>query len=368
MRIGCYLEAAMLLSIVLVGGSAGSVGTASASAARNETEATVLPAVPRTTRILGPAESAALSSVGKSMLRFTKATPLLRSLSPGDVIVSGVTARLPNGLLRTVKSVENKRNHIDVQTGDATMPSAITQGSIVLRGSVPHLCQTVSTDLYTDTTGHSITLQGQICFSLTYAFSLVVTAAHTSLSSTLTVRERAFPRFRATGPWSGRRNTTLLRYYLPPRTVSVGTVPVVITPEVVLVGGASGNLTAGVAMGAAQDVQGTVVLGCQALTCRPHIGGFVGRFSKPSLVVTGSATFTADSGPNLGLLLYGRLASYLGIRTYLEAAANPSSKPRKLLYGRHRARSQFYLDVLFTGAQPGTYVSNIGKRQLLTTA
>ncbi|NPV03955.1 MAG: hypothetical protein HPY67_04400 [Syntrophaceae bacterium] len=75
--------------------------------------------------------------VGCQVLRFRGTTPLLSSLKPGDVIVSGVTAKTPLGMLRKVLLInQNDQGLFSIVVGPATLENAVLQGSVQHSGSL----------------------------------------------------------------------------------------------------------------------------------------------------------------------------------------------------------------------------------------
>lgn len=86
--------------------------------------------VPETTKVLGAAALLELMSVSsdQSVLVFA-ASPSTPVLVPGDVVVAGVSALTPSGLLRRVTGVSNDSSTVTVRTVAAALQDAIPEGS-----------------------------------------------------------------------------------------------------------------------------------------------------------------------------------------------------------------------------------------------
>lgn len=88
--------------------------------------------IPSTTKVLDEETLKHLSiSEDGSVLVFDMTTPILESLSYGDVIVGGVSEATPYGLSpRRVASIEKKGDRFIVETIPATIENAIEKGKI----------------------------------------------------------------------------------------------------------------------------------------------------------------------------------------------------------------------------------------------
>ena len=86
--------------------------------------------VPDTTKVLDAGALSELKSVSsdQSTLLFDRSSAV-PTLAPGDVIVAGVSAATPMGLLRKVVSVSPGASGLTVRTTSATLQDAIPEGS-----------------------------------------------------------------------------------------------------------------------------------------------------------------------------------------------------------------------------------------------
>ena len=94
--------------------------------------------VPSTTKILSSGDLAGATvgpdpATGASTLSFPTGSATLISLSPGDVIVSGITPTTPQGLLVQVTAVHGNQ----VSTVPATLPQAVHQANFSVRVPAP---------------------------------------------------------------------------------------------------------------------------------------------------------------------------------------------------------------------------------------
>lgn len=91
--------------------------------------------VPATTKAITGAAATDLTSVDSASLTFFAAgglPPSLSDISPGDVVVLGVTPETPFGLLRKVTSVSDSGNSLTLDTTTATLSEAIPRGDLSL--------------------------------------------------------------------------------------------------------------------------------------------------------------------------------------------------------------------------------------------
>jgi hypothetical protein len=118
-----------IIALVLFVVSMGSCGGGGGSSSGGSNGGTVIPS---TTKVLDDSTMQNLSSISEdgATLTLSETTPTLESLSPGDVIVSGVSNTTPNGLLRKVTNVSKVGNQVLVQTTQATLEDAIQQGTV----------------------------------------------------------------------------------------------------------------------------------------------------------------------------------------------------------------------------------------------
>jgi hypothetical protein len=101
-------------------------------------------------------------------LRFRKAGPTLKHLAPGDIIVSGVTAQTPFGMLRRVDRVRRVGKQERVVTSPASLIDAFAQAAFDFQ-HVISVCLPVDSSFAPSATsggtggGGTIHLTGQLC-------------------------------------------------------------------------------------------------------------------------------------------------------------------------------------------------------------
>jgi hypothetical protein len=92
-----------------------------------------LPAmIPDTTKVSDAATRNALNTYDKTtgIMRFAQTTPTLATLKPGDVLVSEPSSAAPNGYLRKVTSSRTEGSQIILETTQANLTDAISQGTL----------------------------------------------------------------------------------------------------------------------------------------------------------------------------------------------------------------------------------------------
>lgn len=90
------------------------------------------PIIPETTKVTDPATRAALSSydAASGTMRYTQSTPFIANLKTDDVMVSEPSSAAPNGYLRKVKAIRKEGNVVVLETTQAALTDAISQGSL----------------------------------------------------------------------------------------------------------------------------------------------------------------------------------------------------------------------------------------------
>lgn len=94
------------------------------------------PIIPSTTNVADAVTRDALESFDPNtgVLRFAATTPLLERVEIGDVLVSQPTEAAPAGYLRKVQAVEAEGGQIVIETTQANLTDAVTQGEIKASG------------------------------------------------------------------------------------------------------------------------------------------------------------------------------------------------------------------------------------------
>ena len=94
--------------------------------------APIPPVIPPTTKVSDNATRAALTAYdpASGTMRFAQSTPALAALQPDDVLVSEPSAAAPDGYLRKVKAIREEGGQVVLETVQASLPEAISEGSL----------------------------------------------------------------------------------------------------------------------------------------------------------------------------------------------------------------------------------------------
>jgi len=87
--------------------------------------------IPPTTKVMDAEVQSAMESVStEGVVTFSRVTPALEALAPGDILVSDALGPAPYGLLRKVKNVRNEGGKLIVETEDAQLIEAVHEGRV----------------------------------------------------------------------------------------------------------------------------------------------------------------------------------------------------------------------------------------------
>ena len=91
--------------------------------------------IPQTTKVADASTLTALSASqvdknGHGTMKFSSDSPALANLKVGDVMVGGPTSVTPNGFLRKVTAITRENGQTDLETIQANLTDAISQGSL----------------------------------------------------------------------------------------------------------------------------------------------------------------------------------------------------------------------------------------------
>lgn len=321
--------------------------------------------IPSTTKVLGESTTQYLSSVSTdgSTLTFSKTTPELESLLPGDVIVIGITPVTPNGLLRKVTNVSIFENQVVVETIQATLEDAIEDGTIELNknltlndlNSATALMQgTLSTQAPEDfsdeafdvvyepfdvvlyeTTDGQIKVTGYIELNLGFQFNMEIDDFELKqLTFTTTITEELKVRVKATVEnLEICEGKVIPGPTFAPITVWVGWLPVIITPNLTVKVGLDGKVSAGIETDVTQNATVTAGLTFDEITEWNGIGYFSNNFQCGPIESSAACDFKGYAEPRLDLSIYSLAGPYAKIKGYIELEADLSSMPLWKLYG-----------------------------------
>lgn len=249
--------------------------------------------------VLSSASLAALTAVQTDgSLVFTSPPSQVQNLAGGEVVTAGVSAATPQGFLGQVTSVSAVGSTVTVATAPASLDQALSSAGFGVKSAlgrgqvtsftparsgtrllptddsstdcpVPDISLSlINTDLYKDSNGRAITVDGSICMSPHITFSASIKCCvHTASSFTGTVTSAASIKLTAqlSHDFSGGINLGFLTF--APITVDVAGVPVVIVPTLSVKLVAQGSVSAGVSVGAGESI----TLGAQVSTTDAHV-------------------------------------------------------------------------------------------------
>ncbi|MGC1374883.1 MAG: FHA domain-containing protein, partial [Anaerolineales bacterium] len=315
--------------------------------------------IPPTTKTLSAGTVNNLSSVSPdgNIYTFSQTTAELDKVSIGDIIVSDVTDKAPNGFLKRVKNITRNNGQVVVETDQASLDEAIQSGAIKLHkkltpADVAHTeilipghaklaaPRQASGSFYIEKNDIVIydkdqdqsTQLDQVRMNLKYEFepdlvfemsihdfTLQKMRFEVDTTQTKTVEFEYGLKQGFENVNGNDINVEIARYYLNPITIPAG-IPVVIVPIITVVAGLDGDVHAGVTMsltrtettknGLAYEHQD----GWQKIS--EHSENF--GFSPPTLVPDVGWDIQGYTGPRLTLMLYGLAGPYSSLRFYLE--------------------------------------------------
>jgi len=324
--------------------------------------------IPSTTKVLDESTMRYLSliSADGSTLTFSEIIPELESLSPGDVIVIGITPITPNGLLRKVTNVSISNNQVVVETIQATLEDAIEDGTIEFNkiltpndlSNATALRQGVSFEsmlsnlplegfyleindvvLYDDdgnldTTNDQIRANGSISLNPGFVFNMKIEDFELKqLTFTNTITETLEVEVEAKAEILDiEKKVEIARYAFTPIIVWVGWLPVIITPNLTVNVGLDGEVSVGIETSVTQEANLTAGLTFDNGTWSP-ITDFSNSFQWDPPMLSAGCNFKGYAGPQLNLLIYSLAGPYAEIDGYLELDADLFRVPWWKLYG-----------------------------------
>lgn len=261
--------------------------------------------IPETTKVADPSTRAALThfDLDSGVMRFSANTPFLQNLRPDDVLVSEPSAAAPYGYLRKVKAIRQEGGEVVLETTQANITDAVTQGGFTVEGdfeaedvvaAVVHLqgvtaeavpvpeglapqvgvgdnyrfrvgFDEVALDVGEGDVKVKLTLQGELFFNAGWGVHLnikpcwdVPPVCVDSFEAKIGFEEH----FKVT--FAGEANAKLTKeikvasYYFKPLVFFIGPVPVVVNPVVEVYIGASGEVKLSFHYGVTQSAQAMV--------------------------------------------------------------------------------------------------------------
>ena len=357
--------------------------------------------VPETTKVTDGATRSLLQSYDDTTgtLRFSDTTPALLEVAVGDVIVSEPTEAAPFGFLRRVTQVRSEGGQFVLETDEASLEEAIEQADFDVEWDLDPddvveaeaLLEGMSFG-YDDVTalgvdrqalrfgitfdrsifdqdGDASTTDDQVRISGAFNFSPKVQKSWKSrLEVTQRCRWICLPEFtlrlearlavgfdqsanltiRTTGPLGGSMATEIpiARYSFSAITFAIGPVPVVLVPQITLVVGASGEISAHASFRVDQSL--TYLVGAEynggLRTINTFTPSFTRRFEDFS---HGSFRARAYITASANVTFYGSSSNYVGASAmgYLEVDARVPRSPAWTLHAGVECRVRYSLRV-----------------------
>jgi protocatechuate 3,4-dioxygenase beta subunit len=352
--------------------------------------------LPPTTKILDEPTIQSLSSVSSdgSTLIFSQSTPLLQSLSPGNIIIVGITPNTPYGLLRKVTLIRKVRGNIIVETEPASLEEAIQDGifranitltpddvisvdtlkkGIRAQSKTPRAFN-VSMDnviLYDEdgneaTTNDQIRASGSISFEPVFSFDVEIGGFRIRhLTSEITMTNTSSLKTISEVSKSIEKKIPIAVYYFTPIPIST-LPPIVITPEITLNVGASGEVSLGITTDVTQTAELTAGLSYSSGNWS-IIKDFHSDFQFVPPLLSAGANFRGFIGVELSSLVNGIAGPYGEVSGYLELNADPLSNPWWKLYGGLLADMGVKMEI-FSHTIANYYCNIIDYSQLLAQA
>jgi len=352
--------------------------------------------LPDTTKSLDQETVKSLSEVtgDGSVFVFDKRTPLLNDLQPRDVLVIGVTDQTPYGALRKVKDIREVNGQVVVETSQATLADAITQGVIEFDIALSH------NNLADATLKEGVHLAGASLDdpALSLQFDHVSLYPGVEVSGYASLQAKIHFRVELGAPWEyfrlkevsfivGAEETARLevqvsseefrsfskevevgRLYSKPFVIWVK-IPIVVVPILILKVGGDGMVSAGAKALVQQEASFEA-----GLHYKPDWGWtLIKDFSVefPNFEVDlppQNASFKGYVKPEFDLLLYGVTGAYASAQGFLELSANTERTPWWELFGGLLAGAGVKADII--GIEIANYeIPNILRhRELLDEA
>ena len=319
-------------------------------------------------------------------LVFDRSTSLLAAIEANDVLVSDTSAAAPFGFLRTVTEVRAEGSQIVVSTAEASLEDVIVQGTIDVRrsltaadvGEIEPLLDGVRASVNRTPLGRAgVTRSDLDDYLISFSFENTIIddgLTQVTLAGGLGIdldvelvvdygAIRGLQEFRfaieadqrseitldASASGAFERTVDVARVPLQTQTVFVGPIPIVLTYELFITIGASGQFNAELVVGAAQFTEAR--LGASYVKDRSPsewqgIAEFDAGFESlvdPSLSV--SAAARAALGARASLLVYGLIGPNVGLEAFGEVEATVPGDPVWQLYAGLVARAGFVFEV-----------------------
>jgi hypothetical protein len=326
---------------------------------------------PVTTKVLDPTGSQNLI-VSPDGVTFTmpSSSTVAQSLAVGDTLVVGVTTATHQGALRKILAVTPNGSQIVATTSQATLTDTFQQANFTFQGPLsppssavvknlragvrliakekyrqlrPHgmdalsdpcagnsatYLQMIDVPLAGDSSG-TLTASGQVELCPTFQFNWSIGGFPPTLQSlTATSTFNADVHVNVTGRYDNSidQKVPLLTITSDPITVLIGPVPIVLTPEATFFVGVSGEVHAGVSVGATQTAAVTAGISYANGQTSPVFTS-TSNFAQDPLGLDASLSAKAYAGVTLSLNVEGVLTPAFSPDAYLNLDVNLLANP-----------------------------------------
>jgi hypothetical protein len=327
--------------------------------------------IPATTKVLS--DEAIFSLVYMSddnmTIRLLKNAEGVVSLQRGDIIVCGVTAKTPYGLMRKVESITGNESELIIKTSQAKIEEAITSCNLKverpLRGDEVYASRTLSprstiiarpdsrfdfglgfTREYEHRFDPGGSLYGRVSLSTTLHLDIeIIAGIVTYFKAYVRVDESASAGLDVPADKTIEEEIELWETSWGPYTVMVGIVPVVITPQLVLKAGVDIELDDRIETSVSQNATFKVGVVCNGITSIPDnwspIASYSNKFSYMLPTIPRGADVKAWIGPRFSLSFYescfGGISPWIEPHLYLRFKARLTRIPMWELFGGFEA-------------------------------
>ncbi|HQY92330.1 hypothetical protein [Caldilinea sp.] len=234
--------------------------------------------VPESTNILTDESNQFLVSISADSAQFvfSQTTPELNRVAPGDIIVSDIAAKAPNGYLRKVLTKQFVDGQVILTTAAASLEEAIEQTSvslnhqfasddIVAASALPGVTlvnqktatpnfEVISLQFSEVMLGGNLEVNGSFTLNLSMDFDVAIRRfSLESLRMVLQATETTSLQLLSTYESGGDEEYEIARYRLRPLTIMAGGFPIVVQPTIILVMGADGAVSASLTTGLTQN-------------------------------------------------------------------------------------------------------------------
>jgi len=317
--------------------------------------------LPSTTKVVDSKNEGAILSVSPNAetIVLDPSSDTAGSISEGDVLLSTITSKTPNGLLRKVVSKTVQADTVVLNTKQATLEEAFQDLHLkITRKLSPSSMQTwtprvsgltiVRSPLTVEgiaEEGYELNFDDTVLWdadgdpSTKYDQVVLNGSAKFTLALEMVVRIEWFElkevRFGARVEDQGELevSTTLaelkFEVEIPVATLyfapfAIG--PVVVAPILEFVVGANGKLEAKVTAGISEELAVSGGIDCVDGNCGTY-KEFTAKFNYTPPTLTASANLRAFAGPRLSMTIYGVAGPYVNVNGYLELNADINANP-----------------------------------------